>query len=315
MSNTKFKVVRGLEDSIKDLPIIDGYVYFAYDSGRMYMDVNGERVPVGGGNGVVIHYGQIPEELEPESLNTYGVTLDMFENNKTVPQVGDLILNADGRFLRIKDFDGESYKCVVISVSGVGGGNGGGNTSIGQAMSLIVTRKTPSSTILNGQSVPVEIKATSAKDTSGVEIDQEIYLSYTISVYENGQVGTQYEQGALPDLPSGETLTYDFGPLLRPNTGSVIIISATSGSMETPKKQRTYITSSELRMEPAANFSNNNVFFANEEIILACNVIGNIDKILDFVYDGKVIHTEYLKPNSTQEQKFSIKPTEANAEL
>lgn len=314
MSKTKFKVVRGLEDVIKDLPIIDGYVYFAYDSGRMYMDVNGERVPVGGGNGVVIHYGQIPEDLEPESLNTYGVTLDMFENSKTVPQVGDLILNADGRFLRIKDFDGESYKCVVISVSGVGGGNGP-STSIGQAMSLIVTRKTPSSTILNGQSVPVDIKATSAKDTSGVEIDQEIYLSYTISVYENGQVGTQYEQGALPDLPSGDTLTYDFGPLLRPNTSSVIIISATSGSMETPKKQRTYITSSELRMEPAANFSNNNVFFANEEIILACNVIGNIDKILDFVYDGKVIHTEYLKPNSTQEQKFSIKPTEANAEL
>ena len=315
MSNTKFKVVRGLEETIKDLPIIDGYVYFAYDSGRMYMDVNGERVPVGGGNGVVIHYGQIPEELEPESLNTYGVTMEMFENQKTTPQIGDLILNADGRFLRIKDFDGESYKCVVISVSGVGGGNGGGNTSIGQAMSLIVTRKTPSSTILNGQSVPVEIKATSAKDTSGVEIDQEIYLNYTISVYENGEVGTQYDQGALPDLPSGETLTYDFGPLLRPNTSSVIIISATSGSMETPKRQRTYITSSELRLEPAANFSNNNVFFNNEEIILSCNVIGNIDKILDFTYDGTVIHTEYLKPNSAQEQKFSIKPTEANKDL
>lgn len=132
--STKFKVVRGTEERIQEYQYVDGQVYFAIDSGRMYLDVKGERVPVGGGNGVVIHYGLIPEDLEPEALNTYSITSDMFENKQTTPQVGDLILNSDGRFLRITDFDGEIYQCVVISVSGAGGGSSGGGTGIGQAM-------------------------------------------------------------------------------------------------------------------------------------------------------------------------------------
>ena len=235
--STKFKVVRGTEENIKDYPYLDGYVYFAVDSGRMSMDANGEnKVPVGGSNGVVIHYGKIPADLEPEALNTYSITKDMLENQQTTPQVGDLILNNDGKFLRITDFDGEYYKCITILVSGVGGGStGGGDVSIGHAMQLKLTRGTPSSTVLNGQSVPVTITATSAKDTDGNELDQEIYLSYTISTYENNQVGTQYGGGGLNDLVSGDSMIYDFGPELRPDTTSVIVVSALSNSVEKAK--------------------------------------------------------------------------------
>ena len=314
--STKFKVIRGTEERIKDHRYVDGYVYFAVDSGRIYMDANGEeKIPVGGGNGVVIHYGTIPADLEPESLNTYSVTYpDMFENKQTTPQIGDLILNSDGRFLRITAAGSDNeYKCVVVSVSGIGGGNGS-STNVGQAMSLNPERLTPSSTILNGQSVPFKISATAPKDTNGEDLDQEVYLSYEIYTSENGQPGTLYEKGNLPDIPSGGSVTYDFGPLLRPSTASIIIFYGITGSMEKPKSIRRPITSSELRLEQAANFSNNNVFFSNEEIVLACNVIGTVDKILDFIYDGKVIHTEYLKPNAPQEQKFSIKSTAANAD-
>ncbi len=307
--STKFKVVRGLEENIQALPIIDGYVYFAHDSGRMYMDVHGERVPVGGGNGVVIHYGRIPEDLEPESLNTYSITIDMFENQKVSPQIGDLILNSDGRFLRITDFDGEYYKCVTVLVSGVGGGGStGGDIGIGQALQLRLERQTPSSTVLNGQSVPVIITATSPKDTNGVELDQEIYLSYTISTFENNAVGTTYvSQRPLPDLRSGESMTYDFGPELRPNVTSQIVVSAISGSIEKARTQKLQITSSELRLTPAANFSNSNVFHSNEDVTLACNAIGNINKILEFCFDGEVIETKNLGPTAKQEQQYVIK--------
>lgn len=311
--STKFKVVRGTEERIQEYPYVDGHVYFAIDSGRMYLDVQNERVPVGGGNGVVIHYGKIPEDLEPESLNTYSITSDMFENQQTTPQVGDLILNADGRFLRITDFDGEYYQCVVISVSGVGGGNGdGSSTGIGQAMQLKLTRETPSSTVLNGQSVPITIEATSAKDTSGVELDQEIYLTYTISTYENNQVGTLYRQGALNDLISGNSMVYDFGPELRPDVTSVIIVSALSNSVEKPKTARMIITSSNLELTNAANFSNLNVFYTNEKVTLMCNAIGNMNKILEFSFDGKVIYTDYIGVDGTQERQYSIS---ANNEL
>ena len=311
--STKFKVVRGTEERIQEYQYVDGQVYFAIDSGRMYLDVKGERVPVGGGNGVVIHYGLIPEDLEPEALNTYSITSDMFENKQTTPQVGDLILNSDGRFLRITNFDGEIYQCVVISVSGAGGGSsGGGGTGIGQAMQLRLTRETPSSTVLNGQSVPVTIEATSAKDPDGVELDQEIYLTYTISTYENNQVGTQYRQGALNDLISGSSMSYDFGPELRPDVTSIIIVSALSNSVEKPKIARMIITSSNLELTNAANFSNLNVFYSNEKVTLMCNAIGNMNKILEFSFDGKVIHTDYIGVEGTQERQYSIP---ANSEL
>jgi hypothetical protein len=315
--STKFKVVRGTEERIQEYPYVDGHVYFAIDSGRMYLDTQGDRVPVGGGNGVVIHYGRIPADLEPESLNTYSVTYpDMFENQKTTPQIGDLILNSDGSFLRITDFDGENiYKCVKVLVSGVGGGGGstgGGDISIGQAMQLTLTRGTPASTVLNGQSVPVTIKAVSAKDTNGVELDQEIYLTYTISTYENNQIGTQYRSGALNDLISGESMTYDFGPELRPDAQSIIIVSALSNSVEKAKTARMIITSSNLELTNAANFSNLNVFYTNEKVTLMCNAIGNMNKILEFSFDGKVIATDYIGVDGAQERQYSIP---ANHEL
>ena len=306
---TKFKVVRGYEEAIQAIPYTDGQVYFALDSGRIYLDARGEeKIPVGGGNGVVIHYGNIPSDLEPESLNTYSVTLSMLEDQRTIPQVGDLILNSDGTFFRIIEESDDAYKCVKVLVSGGagGGGSAGGGTSIGQAMSLIAKRETPSSTVLNGQSVPVTITATSAKDINGMDIDTEIYLTYTIYVSDNGALGTAYQTGALNDLPSGDSMTYDFGPELRESTSSIIVISATTGSMEKPKTTRVPITCSELRLTQAANFSNNNVFYSNEQVTLACNAIGNLNKILEFSFDGDIIETLYLAPGAPQEQKYQI---------
>ena len=43
--STKFKVVRGTEENIQEMPYIDGFVYFAVDSGRMYLDARGENPP------------------------------------------------------------------------------------------------------------------------------------------------------------------------------------------------------------------------------------------------------------------------------
>ena len=37
MSNTKFKVIRGSDDAIKMIPVTDGQLYFATDSGKLYI--------------------------------------------------------------------------------------------------------------------------------------------------------------------------------------------------------------------------------------------------------------------------------------
>jgi hypothetical protein len=37
-NRTAFVPIRGTEESIRDLERKDGYIYYAYDTGRIYMD-------------------------------------------------------------------------------------------------------------------------------------------------------------------------------------------------------------------------------------------------------------------------------------
>ena len=59
MANSKFVPVRGKQESIDIQPLRDGYVYYAYDTGHMYMDkiVNGtvQRFPVGSGASGIVY--------------------------------------------------------------------------------------------------------------------------------------------------------------------------------------------------------------------------------------------------------------------
>ena len=61
MTNTPFRPVRGTEAAIKALPIVDGYVYYATDTCKIYMDKGEERLCMGGGgsaNGASFYFGE-----------------------------------------------------------------------------------------------------------------------------------------------------------------------------------------------------------------------------------------------------------------
>ena len=68
MGNAIFRPVRGTEEAIRKMPKEDGYIYYAYDSGRIYMDKDNERIPMGGGsgtaNGASIYYGEYGQIIE-----------------------------------------------------------------------------------------------------------------------------------------------------------------------------------------------------------------------------------------------------------
>ena len=57
MNNTKFKVIRGLDATIQALEIVDGHLYFATDSGKVYLDYKGERITMGG-SGASLYYAE-----------------------------------------------------------------------------------------------------------------------------------------------------------------------------------------------------------------------------------------------------------------
>ena len=55
MAAPKFRPYRGKDSIIQGIPYSNGYVYFATDTGRIYLDYNGERLAMGG-NGASLFY-------------------------------------------------------------------------------------------------------------------------------------------------------------------------------------------------------------------------------------------------------------------
>jgi hypothetical protein len=76
MSKAVFRPVRGTEASIANLPKVDGSIYYAEDTGRIYMDKDQKRIPMGGGNGVTILYGEFPEGVTPNEEGFYEFSIN-----------------------------------------------------------------------------------------------------------------------------------------------------------------------------------------------------------------------------------------------
>lgn len=138
MSNVKFRPVRGTEESIINAPIREGRVYFATDSGRMYMDKDGLRIPIGGGTSG-IHYGN-KHHAEPPSDSQIEFEFSLYEiegnevggQQLTIPNPDDLILNIpDGCFYRVLrvDKEAEVIHAGRLTIAGSGGSGGGSGDS------------------------------------------------------------------------------------------------------------------------------------------------------------------------------------------
>ncbi|MBE6148235.1 MAG: hypothetical protein E7167_01790 [Firmicutes bacterium] len=130
MSKIKFQPARGLEETLLANPYTEGMIYFATDSGRIFLDTNGEnKIPLGGG-GVSVIYGYDEGVIENVVDQTFTFHADLLEKGVN-PKVNDLIINSDGRFYKIQEIlvDEGLLTCTLIAVSGTGGG-GGSSSSI-----------------------------------------------------------------------------------------------------------------------------------------------------------------------------------------
>lgn len=144
-----FRPFQGTEELISKQDIYPGHVYFATDSGKIFLDADGERIAVGGG-GVAVLYASaedVKKDMVDFSYILYSNTLD---NEEATPKKDDLIINSDGRFFKVLSYDKDSgvIKCNLLAVSGTGGGGGGGggDTPSGPSssnMTLECTGKTP----------------------------------------------------------------------------------------------------------------------------------------------------------------------------
>lgn len=144
-NRVRLKVYRGTNKAIEDLPDEDGALYFAYDSGAIFLGYNtGTRVEKiqmssttsgAGGSGIV--YANADEEdgtlfeIEDETDENHGkykVFRTAFEEDLVaLPGKDTLIVNSNGWLFRVlKVYGSDGYVLAELVSTGTGGGGGSG---------------------------------------------------------------------------------------------------------------------------------------------------------------------------------------------
>ena len=196
MNNTKFKVVRGLDAVIANIPVTDGQLYFATDSGKLYLDSATER-KVMGGSGASLYYAE-DLGVETNAAKKYLIAREAVPGHNNV-KMDDLIINADGCFYRVGLIQADTFVCDRIAVSGTGSGGGsgeGGSAVAGMTISCLTETGDFPKTFIYGQSskVPIQVDTTyNARVCSAtIVFTSDIYGTKTVT-QENIPIGVAYD--------------------------------------------------------------------------------------------------------------------------
>lgn len=177
MSEKVFRPVMGTDENIQAAAGVEGYVYFAADTGAIYLAHDGRKIPMGsaGGSGVLIGNRDVSEEEAEEDTLTFLLTE---LTTDTSPKANQIILNEpDGCFYKITEINGSSVEAKRITVSG-SGGSSGGNEGYAQAVTVNFTQLSGTDAIcIYGQDKSMTITPMAATDINGNPADT--YLTLT----------------------------------------------------------------------------------------------------------------------------------------
>jgi hypothetical protein len=237
----KFIPVRGLEERIMDMTgpnamgFNDGYIYFALDTGRIYVDYtmpDGTRVAramvgnsSGGGSGNSGIYYANKEMSDDEKLeDIIHFPMDTIEGNE-YPQKDDLIINiSEGSFYRVINPSPLTTSVEALRLT-ISGGGGGGASTLEEDIYLRIEDLTTINYI-NGQDAFAYFTAVSAKDKKGEPLDSTILITYTLAYTEDGGNNYISYKTGTTTVTSGVRSSFNFGKYARPSTMSRLTLKA-----------------------------------------------------------------------------------------
>ena len=301
MGNAIFRPVRGTEEAIRKMPKEDGYIYYAYDSGRIYMDKDNERIPMGGGsgtaNGASIYYGEYGQIIEEnEETKKYDYPKNALENKKAVPKEDDIILDDNGALYRILIIGDEYFECELLPLSG------DGTSSIKRPSLTLHTIENP--ILVNGQPFEINFTVKSALDENDQPLAEEFTIYWSLidedtkQVYYNGTPKTKVKHNQMDSLVLGDYLKF--------NTNTIIRLYATGiNHDEASSTREASVSTVEMYLQQTSDYNPINTY-TEGKTVLYCNAVGNLSKILKWSVDGTVLKTEYLNSNDTNPREFEI---------
>ena len=281
-SNIGFRAAQGKESNIMKTEYNEGWLYFATDSKKIYLDANGTpKLPMGGNSGV--YYGKLEhEDIIPEGQTEFEFTLYDIEGNDdpsrlNIPNKDDLILNIpDGCFYRVMSINGTGYDTIVATEKlTIAGGGGGGTDDPSDLGKYTLTATTPKAiTILYGSEYSIGFSA-EASDSSGSPTGNGTYELYV----QNIKVAQGIAKQGSNSLPVTEYLA------LGDNTIKVIVYMDRGGSALVPKSLTYSITTTEMKL--VWDYNESAVQYTDNELKLEYTVGGvGIEKSVELIIDG-----------------------------
>lgn len=287
---------QGKEEIIQKQSLHEGNIYFATDSGKIFLDTATERVTIGGGGVAIIYASAKNIVLDSVDLK-YNLYLSDLDDQKAVPKKDDLIINKDGTFYKVVSFNKESklIKCTRVAVSGSGGGGGGGGgdspggTPTGKYVTLTCEGTLPNAqTYIYGKKQVVKFKVEATDDAI-------LTIKYHVTNKNTGDSKT-YEF----TRNNGDIHEFDLGSVLSigQNTLIVELIGAISGN---DLLTYDYITCIELGLKPGPNF-NPLKYADNSDLTFSCIPVGAVKKKLKvYINDVLEVDKDLLATDSERE--------------
>ena len=199
MSELDFIPVRGTENAILSQKAVDGCLYVATDTGKIYTGIYDSALDdtilkAIGGSGATLLYSKALDSDHQLPDETYLLTTADLENSEATINVDDLIITKDGKFLRVTALQANgSFICSIIAVSGTGGGTGGGSgggVSVGTASITSLVNQSFNYRYGDTAKVKFNFVSTYADGTPSGTAVATFHINNGVAVYE-----TEIEQG------------------------------------------------------------------------------------------------------------------------
>lgn len=276
----KFRPVLGLEEKILNTSPLEGYLYFATDTKKIfYGDTqNKSFIPMGGNFG--LYYGKLVHSETPdEGQVEFDFSFDDLEeidkvSTKIAP--GDLILNIpDGSFYRVVSLDDDLITTNRITISGSGDGNGPGTSNTGE---MTFDRLSDQyMTVLHQSECRIGF-VVSAVDAAG-----EPTGDGNVKVEVNGVEIVELRQRVKQNVNTW----IDVGPYLGLGTDIPVRISVSmdvGGSSNVTQTKKWFITTTSA--EFTWDYAETTINYINNDFVLDWKVTGqNIEKTINIIID------------------------------
>jgi hypothetical protein len=187
----------------------------------------------------------------------------------------------------------------------ISGGSGGGVSTLAEDIDLHV-EGLETVNLINGQEAYIYFTATSAKNAKGNEIDSQLTITYTLAYTEDDVNYTTYKTDRFK-VNSGERTAFNFGQYARASSSSRLTLRASQDNNEGTISRFVEFSTSKLELTADSTFSNMNIFDP-AALTLRCNVVGAMNKIIEYYFDDETtpFYVEELNASSQENREVNV---------